>query len=275
MMISIRRLITGVATAAVVTLMASGNSFAAPVPTARIATGGSGVRLTVSVAGTPLPRSVSVRSRRVVVVLTGSGASRRSPRLTGARATAFRRRAGKSVAVRMKVGRHVRTVATTLLEAGTGGGAAGSGAPGVPVAGGTALPNAPAGGVSGQAAVDLFSGYLRGSVMTNITASANLSSQSTTRFTFCQGGTSLVYYRESIGTSTASTETAQASYRVTQAAFNAAGTLGEGLVEYSGAAPGNTSIGQSGQAIVRLGSGIAWINSLGAEYQWQSGVAGC
>jgi len=274
-MIQKRRRTIWVATAAIIALVASGSSVAAPVPTASIATGGAGVRLTVSIAGTPLPTSVSVRARRVVVVLTGSGTSWRSPRLTGARATAFRRRAGKSVTVRMKVGRHVRTAATTLLQASTGGGAAGSGAPGVPAGGGTALPNAPAGGVSGQAAVDLFSGYLRGSVMTNITASANLSSQSTTRFTFCQGGTSLVYYRESIGTSTASTETAQASYRVTQAAFNAAGTLGEGLVEYSGAAPGNTSIGQSGQAIVRLGSGIAWINSLGAEYQWQSGVAGC
>ena len=274
MMSGIRQLGSVAATVAVVAFVASGTSVATPVPAASIAVGGAGVRLTVSVAGTPHPGSVSVRTRSVVVALTGSGASWRSRVLTGARATAFRRRTGKTVTVRMRVGRRTRTTAVTLVQA-AGGGATGSVAPGTPAGGGTALPNAPAGGLSGQAAIDRFSGYLRGSVMTNITAAANLSSQSTTRFTFCQGGTSLVYYRESIGTSTASTETAQASYRVTQAAFNAAGTLGEGLVEYSGAAPGNTSIGQSGQAIVRLGSGIAWINSLGAEYQWQSGVAGC
>ena len=62
---------------------------------------------------------------------------------------------------------------------------------------------------------------------------------------------------------------------MTTAAFNADNTLGEGLVEYSGASPANTSLGPSGQAIIRLGSGIAWINSLSAEYQWQTGAAGC
>lgn len=262
---------TGVATGALVACLAAGGALAAPVPSAGIASAGHGVRITVAVAGTPLPKWVVVSTGKTVASLTGSGASWRSAVMTGAKARAFRARVGKTVTVRMKVGRRVRTAATVLARS-AGGGAA---APTTPSVGGTTLPNAPTGGLSGQAAIDRFSTYLAGSRMTNIYAAANLSSQSTTRFSFCQSGAAFVYYRESIGSYTSSTETAQAAYRVTQAAFNAEGTMGEGVVEYSAASPGDTSIGPSGRAIIRLGSSIAWINSLDSEYQWQSGAAGC
>ena len=264
---------TGVAAAAVCAVLGVGGAVATAAPSASIASEGAGVRITVSVSGTPSAKPVSVLTGKTVAALSKSGATWQTAVLTGAKAAAFQARAGKTVTVRMKVGTRVRRAAVRLSQAASGGGAP---APTTPAAGaGATLPNAPTGGLTGQAAIDRFSGFLAGSVMTNITAAANLSSQSTTRFSFCQGGASLVYYRESIGNYTASTETAQATYRVTQAAFNAAGTLGEGVVEYSGAAPGDTSIGPAGKALIRLGSGIAWINSLDSEYQWQSGAAGC
>lgn len=265
---------TGVAAAALCALVGAGGAVATAAPSASIASEGAGVRITVAVTGSPSLKPVAVITGASVASLSKSGASWRTAVLTGAKATAFQARAGKKVTVRLKAGRRVRNTRVTLVQGAPAGGASPT-TPGTPSAGGGSLPGAPTGGLTGQAAIDRFSAYLAGSVMTNISAAANLSSQSTTRFSFCQSGAALVYYRESIGTYTSSTETAQASYRVTQAAFNASGTLGEGLVAYSGAAPGNTSIGSSGQAIIRLGSGIAWINSLDSEYQWQSGVAGC
>jgi len=259
-------------------LMGAAQVSAAAVPTATLSTAGTGVRVAVAITGTPLPRRVSVTAGTVTVVLSGARRSWRSSVLTGRRAKAFQTRTGKRIAVRMTVGARTRSATATLAAPATDPAAPttpGGGGATTPGGGTAALPGAPSGGLTGQAAIDRFSQYLAGSRMVNVTAAANLSSQSTTRFSFCQSGAAFIYYRESIGTYTSSVENAQAAYRVTNAAFNADNTLGEGLVEYSGASPANTSLGPSGQAIIRLGSGIAWINSLSAEYQWQTGAAGC
>lgn len=263
--------LAGVLAAILLALLGAASVNAAPVATASIADEGKGVRITVAVTGTPLPTKVSVKTGKTTVALSGSGASWRSRVITGKAAKAFKARTGKTLSVILGK----KALKATLVASGGaagGGGASGGGTTG----GGTTagLPGAPTGGLTGQAAIDKFNEYLRGSVMTRVQAAANLSSQSTTRFSFCQGGGTFVYYRESIGNYTASTENAQATYRVTQAAFNAGNTMGEGIIEYQ-ASPGDTQLGPSGQAIMRLGSGIAWINSLDQEYQWQSGVAGC
>ena len=256
--------LVGALAALLLCLLGAGVAVAAPAATATIADEGKGVRISVAVSGSPLPKKVSVRTGRTTVSLRGSGASWRSGIITGKTAKAFKARTGKTIAVIF--GKKPASVRLSAAGAAPGGGAAGGGT--------TGLPGAPSGGLTGQAAIDKFNEYLRGSVMTRVQAAANLSNQSTTRFSFCRGGGTFAYYRESIGNYTASTENAQATYRVTQAAFNADNSMGEGLVEYQ-ASPGDTQIGPSGQAIMRLGSGIAWIGSLDQEYQWQSGAAGC
>lgn len=248
---------------------------AAPVPAASLASAGSGTRIVVTVTGSPRPSAISVRAAAATYRLQRSGTRWRSAIVTGARKAALNARVGKAVSVRMRVAGRTRAVSTTLgaapAPAPAPAPAVGTSPPGTTAPG---IPGTPSGGLTGQAAIDRFGQLLAGSRMVRVRATASGSSQSTMRLSFCASGSSLVYYYESSGNYTASSETAQATYSVTQAAFNAEGTIAEARVQYQ-ASPTTTSLGASGQVIIRLTQNIAYIGSLDNEYQWTAGAAGC
>ncbi len=248
---------------------------AAPVPAASLASAGSGTRIVVTVTGSPRPSAISVRAAAATYRLRRSGTTWRSAIVTGARKAALGARVGKAVSVRMRVAGRTRIVSTTL-------GAAPAPAVGTSPPGATApgIPGTPSGGLTGQAAIDRFGQLLAGSRMVRVraTTGTNSSSQSTTRLSFCASGSILVYSSDwgsdFNGYSTVGSEQAQGTYSVTQAAFNAEGTIAEARVQYQ-ASPTTQFLGASGQAIIRLTQNIAYIGSLDNEYQWTAGAAGC
>lgn len=140
----------------------------------------------------------------------------------------------------------------------------------------TGLAGAPTGGLTGQTAIDRFHQLMTGSKMYRIKMTTVIGSSAYTTWDirWCSDGSTFSWVSENIGDYSSSHSEARGTYQVTQAGFNADNTLAEGLVAYQ-ASPPDTALGPSGQVIIRLGSGVAWIDSLDAQYDWLTGQAGC